>query len=279
MLIPFKAMLAVAFDKEVAVGVVSAGTLEERSEDRTDHSVLVVWPDELHMAQDQFIRHSLLFTSLDLDLSRFLERWFANGLKLPLIYAQLAETRPRALPLQLRAAQAVVSLETIQRALSSVGVDSKLRLKADRILASMHGLNSKDRRWLTHGLKRLGEPNLETRLVALVGELGREVAEWLLGPDLQNWAKVCARVRNVLQHGLTNDGDVASDVGTLVAVAVLAEAIARLYLLADAGSGTGPDVLKILEGRIEGGEIGVGASASGFRALREQRLTDWSQWA
>lgn len=53
---------------------------------------------------------------------------------------------------------------------------------------------------------------LEDKLVQLAGTLGTDSASWLLGPDIQRWAHLVARLRNSIAHGYQLPAGLSDDI-------------------------------------------------------------------
>lgn len=98
------------------------------------------------------------------------------------------------------------------------------------------GVTSETRRYIRSQLLAR-RWRLEDKLVGLAGMLGAESAAWLLGPSLEDWAHLVARLRNSLTHGFRLPGGLSDDVGFIITAQRSATAVLRLALLRSAGYG------------------------------------------
>ena len=228
--------------------------------------------------ESDFSHLDALFTSEDVDGPRFVSRWLELAGELRLPFALLRGEADKT-PVQLRANEAVAALETLDRRLSGQEV-APLESKVARIKAAVDGhLTSSDRRWLWGQLDRSLEPSLEERLVTAVRSLGDEFSDWMFAGHVREWAKVSARVRNVLSHGLIDRAEVIDDVGALIAVATTASLLVELRLLVEAGLPSGLRLVELISGKIAGAEQGLGGNRNRYQSLSSQSLADWSELA
>jgi hypothetical protein len=116
----------------------------------------------------------------------------------------------------------MTGLEAFHRARLGDGDTSAYKAKLARIAAQVD--DPSDRSWLTKRLKNLGRPNLEERLLALLGSVPMPVE----GNAMRDFLGTCARARNEIAHTGHSQEASASD-APLQWLAVRSTILSHLY--------------------------------------------------
>ena len=165
----------------------------------------------------------------DVSFSEFLPRWISLHVDSP-TWPTLGPPRDEGGWLQTNALEAVTALESIAREhLSDLAANNPVH---QEILdaAEKGGIRSGPRRHLRR-LLELDGPSLTDRLCVVGDSLGKESADWLLGPSIKDWATTVARVRNSLAHGVRAAGGLKLEPKVLIAVMYTARVLTRLTLV------------------------------------------------
>ena len=178
--------------------------------------------------------HFPTFTAQEVDLANLSSDWLRVLPNVRAVPIAIAQTHSQTAPLQSQVVEVVNAAETLHRTIYIDTPDLPFTKKVKDALKDAGGLNSKERAKV-QGAVKLMEISLESRLVELASGLGENLCAWLFGHQADDWARVAATVRNALSHGYPTKHEIERDVGALVGIVRLTQAVLQLRLLAEAG--------------------------------------------
>jgi hypothetical protein len=205
--------------------------------------------------------HWPLFTAKDVDVSTLIPNWLRLARNNPVPLAA-AEPQRESGALQSQVVEAVNAAETLHQTLYHKHSDFPFATRVWEALQETSSLNGRERRRVRDAVKFI-EFSLEARLLQLAQGFGEEPSAWLFNNQVRDWAHVTATVRNALSHGYPTRHHVERDLGALIGVLRLTQAVIRLRLLTETGLQPDSSLVAMM------------ANNPRYLGLMKQTVADW----